>query len=175
MCLLPMLTPPLKSKGKVPAPDNLKPQWFHFILFGYYLLGWESQARRTRVKYPETGSFSDVVPTMNIPEISWQVLLLWYFLPNKRFGKSIYVPRLLAVKVNEGTSIFFQPSAEQFNQMYQNRQLWFPFQSENNEPKGLWASATDETPPSLTGISFQRLLTIWNWLDLQPLKDNSPS
>lgn len=141
--LVPLLTPPLKRKGKVSASGNLKPQWFHFILFGYYSLGWESQARRTRVKYPETSSFNDVVPTMNIPEISWQVLLLWYFLPSKKFGKSIYAPRLLAVKLNKRSSIFFRPSVEQFNQMYQNRQLWFPLHSENNKPKSLWASPTD--------------------------------
>lgn len=41
-----------------------------------------------------------MVPTMNIPEISRQVLLLRYFLPNTKFGKSMYTPKLLAGKLN---------------------------------------------------------------------------
>lgn len=58
--------------------------WIHFTLLGRYPQRGESQTRRTRIKYPKTSSFNDVVPTASLPGISWQVLSLRYSLHTGR-------------------------------------------------------------------------------------------
>lgn len=68
-----------------------------------------------------------------------------------------------------GSSISFQPSLEQFHQMYPNRRLQVPFPSEHNEPKSPWIPSVRATPPPWRGLSFQLLLTIGSGVSLQPL------